>query len=163
MTYQRGVRLAPVRDLVELEPTPAERLELETTPRSSTVASYVLTHAAERSWQVINRYLSEPAGALFWIGGPPGCGKTHFLNYVLALAVRAGSMAAGNSRHLVCGLEVAGRVRAPEIEAYLLDVLAEQIGGDQQNALIWRERRGAWECVPSQSRSTSACRSLRRP
>ncbi|HEY6420314.1 MAG TPA: hypothetical protein VIX59_15060 [Candidatus Binataceae bacterium] len=136
-------RQAALGDFIELQPPAAERLELETAPRAETVQSFVLTRAAERSWQSINRHLGEPHGALFWIGGPAGCGKTHFLNYVFALATRAGSLAAEPSRHLICGLEVAGRARSPEVEACLLDVLARQIGGDQQSALMWREMRGA--------------------
>jgi len=107
-------RQAALGDFIELQPPAAERLELETAPRAETVQSFVLTRAAERSWQSINRHLGEPHGALFWIGGPAGCGKTHFLNYVLALAMRAGSLAAEPSRHLICGLEVAGARDRPK-------------------------------------------------
>jgi len=33
--------------------------------------------------------LTGAQGALFWIGGAAGAGKTHFLNYVSALSSRA--------------------------------------------------------------------------
>ena len=81
---------------------------------------------------------------MFWIGGPPGCGKTHFLDYVIALQRRAGALDAQNMRRLVCGLELAGRVRAAELELYLLSVLAEQIGGDPRSSGdLFRQMRGA--------------------
>ncbi|HUO06395.1 MAG TPA: hypothetical protein VMU16_14445 [Candidatus Binataceae bacterium] len=142
MTFQGGFGQAAPR-LFELEPPAAERLELETQPRAATVSSYLLTRAAERSWDIINQHLSEPAGAVFWIGGPPGCGKTHFLNYVFALGNRAGAIEADDSRRLICGLEIAGRVRAAEVEAYLLNLLAGKIGAGPRSTALWRELRGA--------------------
>ena len=139
-----GRRRADARRWFELEPPAPERLELETSPRIATVASYVFTRAAERSWQVLNQHLEDPHGSVFWIGGPPGCGKTHFLDYVIALQRRAGALDAQNMRRLVCGLELAGRVRAAELELYLLSVLAEQIGGDPRSSGdLFRQMRGA--------------------
>ena len=127
-----------------LEPPARERLELETSPRLATITSYVFTRAAERSWQVLNQHLEDPHGSVFWIGGPPGCGKTHFLDYVIALQRRAGALDAQNMRRLVCGLELAGRVRAAGLELYLLSVLAEQIGGDPRlSGDLFRQMRGA--------------------
>jgi hypothetical protein len=83
-------------------------------------------------------------GAVFWIGGPAGCGKTHFLDYVIALQRRAGALDAQNIRRLVCGLELAGRVSAAEAELFLLSVLAEQIGGDPRSSGdLFRQMRGA--------------------
>ncbi len=127
----------------ELEPPMPERLELEAAPRAATVASYVLTRAAERSWEVLNQHLAEPHGGVFWIGGPPGCGKTHFLDYVIALQNRAGALDVQNTRRLVCGLELAGRVDGAEIERHLLSAMAEQIGGDPRSGDIFRQMRGA--------------------
>src|SRR5208282_2877910 len=137
-------RRAGARRWFELEPPAPERLRLETSPRVSTVASYVLTRAAERSWQVLNQHLAEPHGAVFWIGGPAGCGKTHFLDYVIALQRRAGALDPQNLRQLVCGLEPAGRMRAAEVEQLLLSVLAEQIAGDPRTSGdLFRQMRGA--------------------
>ena len=127
----------------ELEPPAPERLELQTSPSVSTVASYVFTRAAERSWQLLNQHLEGPQGGVFWIGGPPGCGKTHFLDYVIALQRQAGALDAQNARRLVCGLELAGRITGIEIELFLLSVLAEQIGGDQRSSDLFRQMRGA--------------------
>ncbi|MGH7813467.1 MAG: hypothetical protein ACREQI_05635 [Candidatus Binataceae bacterium] len=127
--------------LFELLPPVPERLELETEPREATVASYVLTRAAERSWETFNRYLAERGGRGFWIGEPPGCGKTHFLNYVIALQERAGAIAAGESRRIVCGIPVAGRLRAGELETQVLNAIAERIGSPP--GALWRKLNGA--------------------
>jgi hypothetical protein len=124
-------RPSVARRLFELDPLPPERLKLETAPRVDTVASFVFTRAAERSWEVLNQHLAANEGAVFWIGGPPGCGKTHFLDYVIALESRAGALDAENARRLVCGLELAERMRAEHLELHLLRVIAEQIGADR--------------------------------
>src|SRR5271170_1933812 len=139
-----GRRRADARRWFELEPPAPERLELETSPRIATVASYVFTRAAERSWQVLNQHLEEPHGSVFWIGGPAGCGKTHFLNYVMALQRRAGAVDTRNLRRLICGLELAGRVNAEELELSLLSAMAQQIGGDPRTSGdLFRHMRGA--------------------
>ena len=137
-------RRASARRWFELEPPAPERLQLETSPRVSTVASYVFTHAAERSWELLNQHLAQAQGAVFWIGGPAGCGKTHFLDYVIALQRQAGTLDAQNARRLVCGFELAGRVQAAEVELFLLSVLAEQIGGEPRSSTdFFRQMRGA--------------------
>jgi len=63
-------RRASARRWFELEPPAPERLALETSPRVATVASYVFTRAAERSWEILNQDLESAQGGLFWIGGP---------------------------------------------------------------------------------------------
>ncbi|HEV2170103.1 MAG TPA: hypothetical protein VGR40_04095, partial [Candidatus Binatus sp.] len=126
----------------ELEPPIAERMGLETSPRLSTVANYVFTAAAQRAWETLNQHLEGLHGGVFWIGGPAGCGKTHFLNYVIALQKRAGALDTHNARRLVCGLELAGRIDGAEVELILLSVLAEQIGGDPRASDIFRQMRG---------------------
>src|SRR5258708_27421522 len=87
----------------ELEPPAPERLELQTSPRVSTVASYVFTRAAERSWQLLNQHLEGPDGGVFWIGGPPRVGKTPFLDHAIALHRRAGPPAPPHAPPLACG------------------------------------------------------------
>jgi hypothetical protein len=136
-------RHSVARRLFELDPLPPERLKLETAPRVETVASFVFTRAAERSWEVLNQHLAASGGGVFWIGGPAGCGKTHFLDYVIALQSRAGALDAENARRLICGLEVAGPLHAAELERYLLSMLAEQIGADSRSGDLWRQMRGA--------------------
>lgn len=126
-----------------LEPAASERAEFELTPREHTVASFVMTRAARRSWEIINRVIAGPHGAMFWIVGPAGSGKTHFLNYVLALESRAATPAAEPGRHLVCGFELAGRILGGELEGYLLDNLGEQIGAERASVALWRGLGGA--------------------
>ncbi len=143
-SHNGAKRRASARRWFDLEPPAPERLQLETAPHVSTIASYVFTRAAERSWEVLNQHLAEPQGAVFWIGGPAGCGKTHFLDYVIALQRRAGALDAQNIRRLVCGLELTGRMSAAEVELFLLSVLAEEIGGDPRSSGdLFRQMRGA--------------------
>ncbi|MHB8384235.1 MAG: hypothetical protein ACYDC3_18065 [Candidatus Binataceae bacterium] len=143
MANQRGMRHAEGREPITLAPAALERAELELTPREHTVASFVMTRAAERSWEILNRAIAGPLGAMLWIVGPAGCGKTHFLNYALALEDRAATPGAEPGRHLVCGFELAGRILGSEIEAYLLETLAEQIGAERESVALWRGLGGA--------------------
>jgi hypothetical protein len=142
MAWQRGMRSLPSGGYVAPVAHIAERLDLEVSPRTETIESYVLTRAAEKSWHALNRHLESSAGALFWIGGPAGCGKTHFLNYALALQQRAGAAATAASRQIVCGFELVGHAREIEIEAYLMTVLAEQIGVRREGDDLWRGLKG---------------------
>ncbi|MGC1343185.1 MAG: hypothetical protein WA854_12715, partial [Candidatus Binataceae bacterium] len=143
MANQRGMRHADGREVIALEPSASERAELELAPREHSVASFVMTRAAERSWEILNRSIAGPHGAMFWIVGPAGCGKTHFLNYVLALESRAATPSVEPGRHLVCGFELAGRILSTEIEAYLLETIAEQIGAERESLALWRGLGGA--------------------
>ncbi len=103
-------RPSVARRLFELDPLPTERLKLETAPRVDTVASFVFTRAAERSWEVLNQHLAANEGAVFWIGGPAGCGKTHFLDYVIALESRLRSW---NSISCACSPSKLAPIRDP--------------------------------------------------
>ncbi|HUY37974.1 MAG TPA: hypothetical protein VMV13_04045, partial [Candidatus Binataceae bacterium] len=143
MANQRGMRHADGREVIALAPAASERAEFELAPREHTVASFVMTRAAQRSWEIINRAIAGPHGAMFWIVGPAGSGKTHFLNYVLALESRAATPAAEPGRHLVCGFELAGRILGGELEAYLLETLAEQIAAERESLALWRGLGGA--------------------
>jgi hypothetical protein len=142
MATKKGVRYLFAQNAMSLEPAPPERMELELAPANSTVASFIHTRASEQSWAAVNKRMAEAGGAVFWIGGPAGCGKTHFLNYVLALAAKAGSLDARSSRHVICGFELIGRTLATEMEANVLDVMAEAIGGSRTQASLWHEVRG---------------------
>src|SRR5260370_13462975 len=113
-------RPSVARRLFELDPLPTERLKLETAPRVDTVASFVFTRAAEHSWEVLNQHLADNDGAPFWIGGPARCGKTHFLDYVIAFESRAGALDSENSRRLICALEVTERKQSAHPEPSLL-------------------------------------------
>src|SRR5260370_6942950 len=93
MRIQRGTRDA-ASELIEPGPEVVDRMALANAPDRLTVACYWMTRGAQRAWQAINHQLEDPHGALFWIGGPAAAGKTHFLNYVIALGLRAGPLTA---------------------------------------------------------------------
>jgi hypothetical protein len=85
MRVPRGIRAAPVGDWIEAGPPIDLRVALADEPDAEVVSSYVLTRGAEAAWAAINEQVSRPRGELFWIGGSAGSGKTHFLNYAVAL------------------------------------------------------------------------------
>src|SRR5260370_21420206 len=89
MAFSRGIPRGAASRPFELESAPPERLELQISPAAETVASYVLTEAAERSWQTVNQHLARPKGSVFWIGGPPGCRIPPFPNYAISPQCRA--------------------------------------------------------------------------
>ena len=131
------------REFVEIGPEVLDRMPLEREPSAATVASYVLTHGASRAWQAINTQLTAGRGALFWIGGAAGAGKTHFLNYVLALSARAGSLSAETARYLTLPVEVSGRASAAEIDRRILESIATALCGDDPAPALWNQLRGA--------------------
>jgi len=137
------MRESAPREFVEIGPEVAERMALAEEPDAATVASYVLTRGASRAWQAINGQLAGTQGALFWIAGPAGAGKTHFLNYVLALSARAGALSAETARYLTLPIEVAGRITTTEIDRRILDLVAIALAGENHAPALWRQMRGA--------------------
>lgn len=131
------------RGFVEIGPEVAERMPLEREPSAATVASYVLTRGASRAWEAINNQLTGAQGALFWIGGSAGAGKTHFLNYVLALSARAGALSAETARYITLPIEVSGGVRDAEIDRRILESIAVALTDDDHAPALWRQMRGA--------------------
>jgi len=135
---KQGERLPSVSELIELGPPVVDRMAIEAKPRADTIACYVLTRAAERAWQAIDRRLNEPAGGVFWIGGAAGTGKTHFLNYILALDRSGCSPSRARPQHLAVGLD-AGK----DLEARLLEAFARGLSLTARDATLWRRMRGA--------------------
>jgi len=124
---------------IEFGPPVADRAALESVPGASTVEFYLLTEAANRAWAAINASLASGAGAVFWIGGPAGTGKTHFLNYVMALEERARA-ARGRCAIIRFGLEAGGG--AYDLEQRMFDLLSREIGGGDAGATLWRRLHG---------------------
>ncbi len=143
MRMQRGVREAAPREFVEIGPEVAARMTLADEPAAATVAAYVLTRGASRAWEAINSHLAGGRGALFWIAGMAGAGKTHFLNYVLALSARAGALSAETARHLTLPLEIDRNPTAAEIERRILNLIGAALAGDHHAPALWRQMRGA--------------------
>lgn len=142
MVAQKGARLPAIRDLVKLGPAVAERAAFEQRPSESAVVSYVLTRGAQQAWEALNRQFGAATGALFWIGGPAGAGKTHFLNYTLALDQRAGALDSVAGRIMSLGLEAKRALGASDLEAEILDLLARQLAGNRRTAMLWRWMQG---------------------
>ena len=138
------MRELAVHEPVAIGPEIPERMPLESVPGAATVESLVLTRGAQSAWEAINRQLNETHGALFWIGGATGTGKTHFLNYVAALDRRAGSLSAEPARNLTLVIEIAGRARAADVDSLVLQFFARELTGDSRKApLLWQQMRGA--------------------
>jgi hypothetical protein len=130
MQVQRRARDAAPREFVEIGPEVAERMPLEKEPAAATVATYVFTRGASRAWEAINGHLAAGRSALFWITGPAGAGKTHFLNYVLALSARAGALGAETARYLTQPVEITGDLTAAEIERLILNLVGAALAGE---------------------------------
>jgi hypothetical protein len=101
-----------------------------------------LTRGAGHAWEAINHQLTETQGALFWIGGSIGAGKTHFLNYVLALSARAGVLGNETGRHIALPIEIAGRVNAAGIDRRIIEALGAALTGGNRSPALLSEMRG---------------------
>jgi hypothetical protein len=142
------MREVAVHEPIEIGSEIAERMALESAPGAASVASFVMTRGAQRAWEAINGQLTETHGALLWIGGASGTGKTHFLNYIAALNRNAGSLSPEPARNLTLAIELAGRARAADIDSLVLQLLARELAGDQHKASpLWRQMRGV-EAIP---------------
>ncbi len=133
------VNISALSSLIEFGPQVADRASLESMPRVGTVEFYLLTEAANRAWAAVSARVASGAGAVFWIGGPAGAGKTHFLNYVMALEERAGS-AKGRRAIVRLGLEAQGG--AYDLEQRMFELLAREIGAGDAGAMLWRRLHG---------------------
>ena len=125
--------------LIEFGPPMADRASLESVPGAGTVEFYLLTEAASRAWAAISASLASGAGAIFWIGGRAGAGKTHFLNYVMALEERAGT---AKGRHAIVRLGLEAGAGAYDLEQRMFDLLAREIGAGDAGAMLWRRLHG---------------------
>src|SRR6516165_10233380 len=76
-------------NVIEFGPPVADRIALESAPSAATIDFYLLTEAATRAWGAISASQTSNVSRIFWVSGPAAAGKTHFLNYVMALEERA--------------------------------------------------------------------------
>ena len=139
MRVQRGMRNAA--ELVVVDAEIADRVDLETTPDRAAVRDYVLTRRAERAWSALNQQLASERGALLWITGPTGAGKTHFLNYALALSERAAAGGASRGRRLTIAIPLSA-TPAAELEQVLATRIARAVAGGGDAAAVWRNLQG---------------------
>lgn len=142
MRVQRRMKELTPEGLIALGPEAPDRIVLSDEPADELVGCYVLTRSASAAWEAINGQLTRESGAVFWIGGAAGAGKTHFLNYAMALARRAGGLVAEPGRHLALTLDMDGRVAPASIDRRILELLAQALAGDAHGANLWRQMRG---------------------
>ncbi len=112
---------------------------LGSVPGAVTVEFYLLTEAASHAWATISASLAAGVGAVFWIGGLAGAGKTHFLNYLLALEERA---ATAQGRRAIVRLGLEAGAGAYDLEQRMFDLLAREIGVGDAGAMLWRRLHG---------------------
>src|ERR1700749_2011612 len=121
MRIQRGMRETGARELIKIAAKIPDRALLEDKPDATAITYFFITNAARRAWEAINQQLNNSRGALFWLGGPAGSGKTHFLNYVLGLSQRAGAVTAEPARNLTIVVDLDRR--AGTVEQQMLERL----------------------------------------
>lgn len=142
MRAQRRIQETAVREPIKVGPEVVERMTLESAPDAATVGCFVLTNGARLAWAAINQQLSGYHGGFFWINGGGGTGKTHFLNYIIALGSRAAPLSVEAGRHLVLAIEISGPAAAPEVDRMLVDAVARELTGNKRGDL-WQTMKGA--------------------
>jgi hypothetical protein len=122
-----------------LEPPVADRMALETAPRERTVDCYIVTRAAQRTLSLLSERLETGVGEFFWLGDPAGAGKTHFLNYFLALRQRLAVPACENGRELVLAFDYPDGAGMAQLENDILAAIARELGEAQRRGVpLWR-------------------------
>lgn len=142
MRAQRRILETTVREHIKIGPEVAERMTLESAPDAATVGCFVLTGGARLAWAAINQQLGGSHGGFFWINGGGGTGKTHFLNYIIALSSRAGSLSVEAGRHLVLAVEISGPAATTDVDRMVVDAVAKELTGDKR-ADLWQTMKGA--------------------
>jgi hypothetical protein len=143
MAGQPGVQYHAIRELFRIGPPVVERLALEPKPTAGTVSSYVITRGAEHALAGLNDSAAAGRGAIYWIQGPPAVGKTHFLNYLLAIESRGTAASDPRGRRMTVALETAGRIYSSGLEGYLLEAIAARLASeDNRAAMMWRQLNG---------------------
>ncbi len=143
MRVQRKLKELTPDELIALGVEAPDRIALDGPAREELIGCYVLTRGASAAWEAINSQIVSPFGALFWIHGPRGAGKTHFLTYAMALAERAGAIVADSGRHLALKLDLDGGLAPAAIDRKILELIAHELAGDNRGAALWRRMAGA--------------------
>jgi hypothetical protein len=133
-----GGHAHPWNDLYKLDEPVAERIVLETAARESTVQSYFVTRAAQRTLSLITQRMESGSGDGFWLADPPRMGKTHFLNYWIALRAQL-ARAQDGGRELVLAFDCSQPGSAGRLESDLLAAMARELGGSERRGTpLWR-------------------------
>lgn len=143
MRPQRRTAAGADHQLFTIGPEIPDQLELTGNPAPEIVSYFLMTRAAERAWAAINQQLADGSGAVFWIGGPPAAGKTHFLDYMVALGSRAGAVGAESGRRLTLTLVASAPRVATELERAVADLIGRALGAEGATDALWRQLHGA--------------------
>lgn len=122
------------------EPVPP-RMAMLQSPHPSVIESYYPTAAAERALATLDGRRNMRTGALFWIAGEPGSGKTHFLNYVVALE-RKSERSASEGRRIVAAIGADERNTPFDLEGATLEAFATAITGAGHGSRVWHRIGG---------------------
>ncbi len=134
-----GGHAHPAVFLYKLKEAVAERVTLEQLPPAPLIQSYSVTRAAQRTLSLVTERIDSGAGDFFWLGDPSGSGKTHFLNYFIALR-RQLAAAHDDGRELVVALDCSAAGSCARLENELLAALANGLRGSQRHAApLWRK------------------------
>ncbi len=138
----------------KLEPPIADRMALEPSPREHTAQSYLATRAAHRTLSLLTERYDRGLGELFWLTDPSGTGKTHFLNYFIALRHEL-AKARNHGRELVVALDYPAPGSAAQLLNDLVAAMARELGGSDRRATpLWRRigADAAFEVAVGQAR-----------
>jgi hypothetical protein len=144
--------------LYKLEPAAVDRAVLEAAPRERTVQAYLPTRAAQRTLALLAAKRDSHTGDFFWLHDPPGAGKTHFLNYYLALRQRLAGVAEDGGRELSIVLDYAKPETMVQLESDILAALARALGGERRATPLWRRigADAAFEVAMNEARRSAA-------
>src|SRR5258708_1453974 len=140
MRAQRGMRRVSAQPQLQIGPEIYDRAELTNAADEATIRCFVMTRGAEQAWTAINQQLAEPHGAAFWIAGPTGVGKTHFLNYIGALSSRAARISDDTGRDLTIRFPVSAE--KDELERAIAALIARELGAEGRAGALWRQLDG---------------------
>ncbi|HKD65515.1 MAG TPA: DUF6079 family protein [Candidatus Binataceae bacterium] len=114
-------------------------MALEAVPRERTVQCYGATRGAQRTLSILTERRASGVGDFFWLSDPPGAGKTHFLNYFIALRNRLAT-AQTEGRELVLALDYPELGSVAQLENDVPSALAAALGGgERRGAALWRK------------------------
>jgi hypothetical protein len=134
-----GGQTHPINHFYKLEPPVANRAALAAAHERS-AQSYIPTRAAQSTLSLLTERRDSAAGDFLWLGDPPGAGKTHFLNYFLALRRRL-AKASGDKdgRELILALDYSGPDAIAQLDNDILAALARELAGERRAATpLWR-------------------------
>lgn len=121
----------------KLEPPAMDRIALGVAAQDGGAApAYVPSRAAVRTLSLLTQRRDCETGEFVWLHDAPGHGKTHFLNYYLALR-RSAQHPHPGGRELILALDYSTSRRPAQLEHDLLAALVLGLGGGHTATAMW--------------------------